>query len=136
MAVATAAAMTNIAPKLCSTQSSRHQLLSKPVKKKLMSVPKFHLSSNTSLKRHSPIYASNSPPEEQTPATSPIISQEEWSYLWKLGVGSVGGAALIKYGSVLFPEITRPNIVQALVMILTPVVVATVLLIRQSRGSK
>ncbi|GAV73444.1 hypothetical protein CFOL_v3_16930 [Cephalotus follicularis] len=33
-----------------------------------------------------------------------IISQEDWSYLWKLGAGSVLGAAFIKYGSILGPE--------------------------------
>jgi len=47
---------------------------------------------------------------------------------------SVVGAAIIKYGSVVFPEITRPNIVQALIMISTPVIVAVFLLIKQSRA--
>ncbi|KAI3857730.1 hypothetical protein MKW92_037526 [Papaver armeniacum] len=63
-------------------------------------------------------------------------SQEEedddLSYLLKLGVGSVGGAVVIKYGSVLLPEITRPNIVLSLGMIFTPVLVAVILLIKQS----
>lgn len=53
-------------------------------------------------------------------------------YLWKLVVGSVVGAAIIKYGSAVFPEITRPNITQALLMIVIPVVVAVLLLINQS----
>ncbi|KAK9232287.1 hypothetical protein WN943_022533 [Citrus x changshan-huyou] len=62
--------------------------------------------------------------------------QEDLSYLWKLGVGSFVGAAVIKYGSILFPEITRPNISLALVMISTPVVAAVWLLIKQSNSVK
>ncbi|XP_026382597.1 uncharacterized protein LOC113277825 isoform X2 [Papaver somniferum] len=57
---------------------------------------------------------------------------DDLSYLLKLGVGSVGGAVVIKYGSVLLPEITRPNIVLSLAMIFTPVLVAVILLIKQS----
>lgn len=53
--------------------------------------------------------------------------------MWKLGAGSVAAAAVIKYGSAFFPEITRPNILLALIMISTPVIVAIVLLIKQSR---
>lgn len=49
---------------------------------------------------------------------------------------SVLGAAVVKYGSVVFPEITRPNIVQALIMITTPVIVAVFLLIKQSRAER
>ena len=55
------------------------------------------------------------------------------NYLWKLGAGSAVAAAVIKYGSVVFPEITRPNILQALLMISTPVIIAVLLLIKQSR---
>ncbi|KAH9666761.1 hypothetical protein KPL70_020766 [Citrus sinensis] len=62
--------------------------------------------------------------------------QEDLSYLWKIGVGSFVGAAVIKYGSILFPEITRPNISLALVMISTPVVLAVWLLIKQSSSVK
>ncbi|CAL5444124.1 unnamed protein product [Camellia sinensis] len=62
-----------------------------------------------------------------------FISQEDVSYLWKLGAGSIVGAAVIKYGSVIFPEITRPDILVALIMIFTPVIIAVLLLIRQSR---
>lgn len=58
------------------------------------------------------------------------------AYLWKLGVGSVVGAAVVKYGSVVFPQITRPNIVEALTIILTPVVVAVLILINQSRADR
>ncbi|GAA0142432.1 hypothetical protein LIER_03336 [Lithospermum erythrorhizon] len=61
-----------------------------------------------------------------------FISKEDVSYLVKLGAGSVAGAAAIKYGSIVFPEITKPNIVQALTMISAPVIVAVLLLIKQS----
>lgn len=54
------------------------------------------------------------------------------SYLLKLGAGSVAGAAVIKYGSALFPVITQPNISLALAMISTPMIVAVFLLIKQS----
>ncbi|KAI7754635.1 hypothetical protein M8C21_023914 [Ambrosia artemisiifolia] len=62
-----------------------------------------------------------------------FISQDDVRFLLKLGAGSFAGAAAIKYGSILVPEITRPNIIQALLMISTPVVVAIVLLIKESR---
>ncbi|KAA8541934.1 hypothetical protein F0562_023086 [Nyssa sinensis] len=62
-----------------------------------------------------------------------FTSPEDLNYLWKLGAGSVVFAAAIKYGSILFPEITRPNILQALIMISAPVTVAVLLLIKQSR---
>ncbi|KAK4406346.1 hypothetical protein Sango_0641100 [Sesamum angolense] len=62
-----------------------------------------------------------------------FVSEEDWKYLAKLGVGSVAGAAAIKYGSIVFPEITRPNLAQALLMIFAPVVVAIWLLVKQSR---
>ncbi|CAI0422445.1 unnamed protein product [Linum tenue] len=53
---------------------------------------------------------------------------DDLGYLFKLGVGTFAGAAAIKYGSVVFPEITRPNLTQALLMISLPVVVASLLL--------
>ncbi|GMN49989.1 hypothetical protein TIFTF001_019144 [Ficus carica] len=68
-----------------------------------------------------------------TTTNTAFIAQEDLDYLWKLVAGSVVGAAYIKYGSVVFPEITRPNITQALLMILSPVVVSVLLLINQSR---
>ena len=46
------------------------------------------------------------------------------------------GAAVIKYGSIIAPEITRPNIVQALVMVSAPVVVAVWILLNQSRRDR
>ncbi|XP_052174795.1 uncharacterized protein LOC127789821 [Diospyros lotus] len=62
-----------------------------------------------------------------------FTSLEDLDYLWKLGAGSIAGAAAIKYGSILFPEITRPNILEAMIIITTPVLVVILLLIRQSR---
>ncbi|XP_031385559.1 uncharacterized protein LOC116199373 isoform X2 [Punica granatum] len=59
--------------------------------------------------------------------------KEDLSYLGKLGAGSVAGAAAIKYGSIIFPDITRPNILQALIMISTPVIVSVFLLIKQTQ---
>ena len=46
------------------------------------------------------------------------------------------GAAAIKYLSAAFPEITRPNIVLALIMISAPVVVAVFLLLKQSQADR
>ncbi|XP_057725772.1 uncharacterized protein LOC130941323 [Arachis stenosperma] len=66
---------------------------------------------------------------DQNPETS---SQEDLWYVGKLVAGSVAGAAVIKYGSALFPEITTPNIVLALLIITAPVLLAVVLLIKES----
>ncbi|KAK7325261.1 hypothetical protein VNO77_29420 [Canavalia gladiata] len=68
--------------------------------------------------------------EDQNSSTS---SQEDLAYVGKLVVGSFAGAGAIKYGSALFPQITTPNLVMALTIILTPVVVALFLLIKESR---
>ncbi|XP_026460272.1 uncharacterized protein LOC113361145 [Papaver somniferum] len=78
---------------------------------------------------------SNVQPKEQEKEDLKNNNQDDdddLSYLLRLGVGSVGGAVVIKYGSVLLPEITRPNIVLSLAMIFTPVLVAVILLIKQS----
>ncbi|ONK69470.1 uncharacterized protein A4U43_C05F23290 [Asparagus officinalis] len=61
-------------------------------------------------------------------------SPDDADYLWKLAAGSVGGGAAIKYGSILFPDLTRPNILQALLMISLPVMVAVLILIKESRS--
>ncbi|URE31635.1 hypothetical protein MUK42_34192 [Musa troglodytarum] len=63
--------------------------------------------------------------------TSRLLS-DDFNYLCKLAAGSIGGASAVKYGSVLFPDITRPNIVQALLMISLPVLVAILILINES----
>ncbi|KAL6635305.1 hypothetical protein ACP70R_027976 [Stipagrostis hirtigluma subsp. patula] len=60
------------------------------------------------------------------------VLKDDSRYLWTLGLGSVGGAAVIKYGSILLPDITRPNIVQALLMVSLPVVAAVLILLRAS----
>ncbi|XP_021609243.1 uncharacterized protein LOC110612766 isoform X2 [Manihot esculenta] len=108
--------------KLCYSNSPNRDLLVKPTKKNLMGSPKFflnapNLSSNATRRVSSPIQASNSPEESSSTNNSNGISQEDLKYLWKLGGGSVAGAALIKYGSIIFPEITKPNILLALTMV-------------------
>ncbi|XP_061351292.1 uncharacterized protein LOC133296343 [Gastrolobium bilobum] len=70
--------------------------------------------------------------QDQNSNTSYTSSQEDLAYVAKLVVGSFAGAAAIKYGSAIFPEITTPNLVLALVFILTPVLVAVLLLIKES----
>jgi hypothetical protein len=58
--------------------------------------------------------------------------QDDSSYLLTLVLGSVAGAAAIKYGSILLPNITSPNIVQALLMVSLPLVAAVLLLLKAS----
>ncbi|XP_038902938.1 uncharacterized protein LOC120089511 [Benincasa hispida] len=65
-----------------------------------------------------------------------FINQEDVQFLLKLAAGSIAGGCGIKYGSIIFPEMTKPNIVQALIMISAPVVVAIWLLINQSREER
>ncbi|XVF26542.1 hypothetical protein REPUB_Repub14bG0026400 [Reevesia pubescens] len=122
-------------PKFCCSTSNLRRL--NPASKFKGSV-KFLIdannrSSTTSFQRSFPIRAV----EEENPSldepNAAFIPQEDLNYLWKLGAGSAVGAAIIKYGSILFPEITRPNILQALFMISTPVIIAVLLLIKQSR---
>ncbi|KAL6911658.1 hypothetical protein ACP4OV_000463 [Aristida adscensionis] len=60
------------------------------------------------------------------------IPKDDSSYLLKLSLGSVGGAAAIKYGSILLPDITRPNIVQALLIVSLPVAASVFLLLKAS----
>ncbi|CAH9147082.1 unnamed protein product [Cuscuta epithymum] len=61
-----------------------------------------------------------------------VSLQEDLGYLVKLGVWSTAGAAAIKYGSIFFPEMTNPNLAEAISIITAPVVVALLLLIKQS----
>ncbi|KAF4372324.1 hypothetical protein F8388_026997 [Cannabis sativa] len=61
---------------------------------------------------------------------------QDLAYLGKLATGSIVGAGVIKYGSIVFPEITKPNLTQALFIILSPVIIAVLLLINQSRKDK
>ncbi|KAL8189265.1 hypothetical protein R6Q57_028831 [Mikania cordata] len=93
-------------------------------------------SSSPSGGRPFAVAASRSTKEEANsksddPALS-FKSQDDVSFLLKLGAGSFAGAAAIKYGCILVPEITRPNIIQALVMISAPVVIAVLILIKES----
>ncbi|CAN6245715.1 unnamed protein product [Urochloa humidicola] len=74
--------------------------------------------------------SSRDPAEAETGAGR--ILKDDSSYLWTLGLGSVGGAAVIKYGSILLPDITRPNIVLALLMVSLPVVAAVLILLKAS----
>ncbi|XP_030471878.1 uncharacterized protein LOC115689847 isoform X4 [Syzygium oleosum] len=92
----------------------------------------------TRIRRSCRVLAANNPKSDDKGSSfgESYASQEDLNYLWKLGAGSIAGAALIKYGSILFPEITRPNIIEALGMISTPVVVAVLLLIKQSRAEQ
>ncbi|TKY48062.1 hypothetical protein E2542_SST25476 [Spatholobus suberectus] len=60
-------------------------------------------------------------------------TEEDLVYVGKLVAGSFAGGGVIKYGSALFPEITTPNLVLALLLILTPLLVAVFLLIKESR---
>ncbi|CAI9757604.1 unnamed protein product [Fraxinus pennsylvanica] len=85
--------------------------------------------------RNLSLVRASKPGRENTndPDSATFISSGDLNYFLRLGAGSLAGAAAIKYGSIIFPEITQPNIVQALVMITTPVIVAVVLLIKQSR---
>ncbi|CAN0878330.1 hypothetical protein LINGRAHAP2_LOCUS12420 [Linum grandiflorum] len=53
---------------------------------------------------------------------------DDLGFLVKLGGGSFVGAGAIKYGSVVFPEITRPNLSLALLMISLPVLLSLLLL--------
>ncbi|XP_030546236.1 uncharacterized protein LOC115752266 isoform X2 [Rhodamnia argentea] len=92
----------------------------------------------TRIRRSCHVLAANNPKSDDKGSScgDSYTSQEDLNYLWKLGAGSIAGAAVIKYGSILFPEITRPNIVEALGMISIPVVVAVLLLIKQSRAER
>ncbi|KAK7270657.1 hypothetical protein RJT34_25970 [Clitoria ternatea] len=70
------------------------------------------------------------PKSEDQNSTSSF--QEDLAYVGKLVVGSFVGAGAIKYGSALYPEITTPNLLLALFIISTPVIVAVLLLIKES----
>ncbi|RLN07967.1 uncharacterized protein C2845_PM11G22690 [Panicum miliaceum] len=76
--------------------------------------------------------SSRDPADAETDAGAGRVLKDDSSYLWTLGLGSVGGAAVIKYGSILLPDITRPNIVLALLMVSLPVVAAVLILLKAS----
>ncbi|XP_066322960.1 uncharacterized protein [Miscanthus floridulus] len=72
------------------------------------------------------------PGEAGTDASVGQILKGDSGYLWTLVLGSLGGAAVIKYGSILLPDITRPNIAVALLMVSLPVVAAVLVLLKAS----
>ncbi|CAH2053590.1 unnamed protein product [Thlaspi arvense] len=116
-----------------SRSSSVHRSL-EPTKKKTMSSVKFVTSfrtpsTNPRTKWSFHVTASDNRSEQSDNGQG---IQEDLTYLLKLGVGSVAGAAIIKYGSVLLPQITTPNLTQALFIIIAPVVISVILLIRAS----
>ncbi|VVA97779.1 unnamed protein product [Arabis nemorensis] len=122
-------------PKL-SRSSSVHRSL-EPMKKKTMSSVKFvtifrNPSSNISNSGTNRSFRVTASDHRSEQADDGRGIQEDLNYLLKLGVGSVAGAAIIKYGSVLVPEITRPNLTQALFIIIAPVVISVILLFRSS----
>ncbi|KAL3639759.1 hypothetical protein CASFOL_001324 [Castilleja foliolosa] len=102
------------------------------------SIPTFQPSPKTASFRRVSLVRASSEPQRPGPDAAnlkpPFLSQD-LSYLVKLGAGSVAGAAAIKYGSILFPETTQPNLGLALLVIFAPVVVAVLILIKQSRVS-
>ncbi|KAL9274003.1 hypothetical protein AKJ16_DCAP27619, partial [Drosera capensis] len=71
--------------------------------------------------------------ETSTSSVQESAFQDDSIYILKLAVGSIIGAGLIKYGSTLFPSIMSPNLVQALLMVSIPMVVAVLLLLQISR---
>lgn len=71
-------------------------------------------------------------PETESKGRTP---QDDSGYLLTLGLGSVGGAAAVKYGSVLLPDITRPNIAEALLMLSLPMAAAVLILLKLSSTS-
>ncbi|KAL9238584.1 hypothetical protein vseg_012984 [Gypsophila vaccaria] len=79
------------------------------------------------------VQATSEPNSREPNSSSPATLQDNLIYLLKLAVGSVVGAALIKYGSAAVPVITRPDIKVALLMISTPPLLAVLLLAQGSR---
>ncbi|XP_062156462.1 uncharacterized protein LOC133864206 isoform X1 [Alnus glutinosa] len=147
-----ASATASGAAKLCYSVSQHGHSISKPASKKAMGTVKFVIHnpihfSRTRAKRSFPLRALDPKSEEEEEKENnsnrtgaftfeqvTLFFWEDLEYLWKLLAGSVVGAAVIKYGSIVFPGITRPNIVQALIMISTPVIVAVFLLFKRSQA--
>ncbi|XP_057460093.1 uncharacterized protein LOC130750516 [Actinidia eriantha] len=128
-------------PKICPSLSAgrrlnrRHNMFLARI---AVGVP--FLFQSTSFKSSGLVRASEPQRDEVNSSTNDpnraFTSQEDRNYLSKLGAGSVVGAATIKHASVIFPEITRPNILEAMAMVFAPVVVAVLLFIRQTRLQK
>ncbi|KAH9611910.1 hypothetical protein KSS87_003055 [Heliosperma pusillum] len=86
-----------------------------------------------------PLVQANSGPSDSNSNSNepnspfPSTFQDDLKYLLKLLIGSVLGAAVIKYGSAAIPTITRPDITVALSIISTPSIIAVLLLAKESR---
>ncbi|KAL2936359.1 putative GTP-binding protein EngB [Bienertia sinuspersici] len=98
-------------------------------------IPQFHTTPLIPVVRassgpNSPEPSSPTKPHNSVP---PPTLQEDLIYLLKLAGGSFLGSALVKYGSAILPDITRPNLTLALLMISTPVAIAVLLLFNGSR---
>eukprot|EP00252_Welwitschia_mirabilis_P016308 TRINITY_DN35986_c0_g1_i1.p1 TRINITY_DN35986_c0_g1~~TRINITY_DN35986_c0_g1_i1.p1 ORF type:complete len:117 (-),score=12.58 TRINITY_DN35986_c0_g1_i1:274-624(-) len=68
-------------------------------------------------------------PDDKSKAS---LTLEDVSYVAKLTAGSIVSGALIKYGSLLLPDITKPNFTEALFIIGIPVMVSVFLLLKAS----
>ncbi|PON90071.1 homoserine O-acetyltransferase [Trema orientale] len=140
MVAATASAIATASKLCCSRSDKRWQRPSKKAMgstKLAMHIPA-RFSPETTPKSSFFIRArdpqrDNQDEDELTTNTRAFTSKEDLDYLWKLAAGSILGAAIIKYGSVIFPEITRPNLTEALFIVFSPVLIAVLLLINQSR---
>ncbi|KAL2635058.1 hypothetical protein R1flu_006537 [Riccia fluitans] len=67
-------------------------------------------------------------PDGKDDSSSVSAASNDLQYLGKFFAACTAGAALVKYGSVIVPSITQPNLLQALIMISTPVLVSIVVL--------
>ena len=64
---------------------------------------------------------------------SSFLSNEEWTYLLKVGGACTLGAAVVKYGSLVLPSMTQPNLGIALIIVFTPATIGACLLAWASR---
>lgn len=63
-----------------------------------------------------------------------IFGSEDLVYFTKLGGGCILGACLIKYGSLVFPSVTAPNLLFALLLVASPPFFALIFLSKASRS--
>ncbi|KAJ1393477.1 hypothetical protein SESBI_34953 [Sesbania bispinosa] len=120
--------------RLLCHQSLYHRV-NPPIRRLFLQNPKPLHFTNTTTTRWACVARRALDPKTGDKNSTSSSQEEDLVYVAKLVVGSFVGAGAIKYGSALFPEITTPNLVLALVIILTPVIVAVFLLIKES-GSK
>ncbi|RAL43242.1 hypothetical protein DM860_015132 [Cuscuta australis] len=98
----------------------RHPRVATPISISRASDPKREAPNTESGRRRNPAF----------------VPQEDLEYLVKLGAGSVVAAAAIKYGSIVFPAATSPNLAESTAIITAPVIVAIALLVKQSRADR